>query len=592
MRCLSREQLDEIAAAGPEALIDSDVREHFRACESCRHRLADCRAERELLGRLKGLGGIALLGTQAPADPIGSRTRSRTQTLTAGDAQPGAVASYSMPTDEFPGYELLDEISRGGQGIVYRAYQFGTKREVAIKVLRDGHLASTSTHRRFEREIELVGQLSHPNIVTIFQAGETSNSLPFYVMDYVAGKPFDTFVRVQQVPLSGLLAVFATVCDAIQYAHQRGVIHRDLKPSNILVTDDGEPRVLDFGLARQLFVPETGLTADGQVMGTLAYMSPEQARGEQAAVSTLTDVYALGVILYRLLAGRFPYPVDGPQFEVLNNILHSPPSSLASSWSPESGAVLDYARPAMRSPIDQDIETIVLKALQKEPIRRYQSAGELARDLRHYLAHEPIEARRDSTWYVLCKLARKHKYAVMIASTVLVIVISFLAISVEFYLRQQDAVGLWKSEKQSIALTPSVEADAAGIRDTLRRESLGWFLLDWHAGRMADAAERREGVASATPVAVVMDALLERDTVAELVAQRLSPDYTFLVAYVDGTRAEQQGERNAAIACFERAIAEITPADGERGWWKRMISDRVVALKATPGAEADGVSTP
>ena len=576
-------------AAGPsDATIDTALHQHIAACGKCRQQLAECQADRELLGHLKNLGGQELLAPHAQGPATSTATSTRSHTLAAASTD----SSRPLPADEFPGYELLDEISRGGQGIVYRAYQFGTKREVAIKVLRDGHLASASTHRRFEREIELVGQLSHPNIVTIFQAGETSNGLPFYVMDYVAGKPLDEFVQARPVSLSGVLAVVAMVCDAIQYAHQRGVIHRDLKPSNILVADDGEPRVLDFGLARQLLVSEMGLTADGQVMGTLAYMSPEQARGEQVAVSTLTDVYALGVILYRLLAGRFPYPVDGPQFEVLNNILHSPPGSLASSWSPESGAVLDYARPAMRSPIDPDIETIVLKALEKEPVRRYQSAGELARDLRHYLAHEPIEARRDSTWYVLCKLARKHKYAVMTASAVLVIVISFLTISVEFYLRQQDALGLWKSERQNTALTPSVEADAAGIRDTLRRESLGWFLLDWHAGRMADAAARREGLASATPVAVVMDALLERDTAAELVAQRLSPDYTFLVAYVDGTRAEQQGRRNAAIACFERAIAEITPADGEHGWWRRMISNRVAALKATVGAEAGGVSKP
>ena len=292
-------------------------------------------------------------------------------------------------------------------------------------MLRDGHLASENTHRRFEREIELAGQLDHPDIVTVFQAGLTSGNMPFYVMDYVPGLPLDKYVQQKHVPLREVLGILAVIGDAIQYAHQRGVIHRDLKPSNILVTDEGAPRILDFGLARQLSAPEQGLTADGQVMGTLAYMSPEQARGEQVAVSILTDVYALGVILYRLLAGRFPYPVEGPQFEVLNNIMHSPPISLADSWSPESGAVLDYARPVSRCPIDRDIETIVFKALQKEADRRYQSAGELARDLRHYLAHEPIQARRDSTWYVVRKLARKHIYAVMVSAAVLVIVISF-----------------------------------------------------------------------------------------------------------------------------------------------------------------------
>ena len=230
--------------------------------------------------------------------------------------------------------------------------------------------------------------------------------------------------------LEDVLRLFVTICEAMQYAHQRGFVHRDLKPSNILVDDQGRPKILDFGLARPISVTETDLTAEGQIMGTLPYMSPEQARGDQENVSTLTDVYALGVMLYQVLSGRFPYPVEGTQLEVLHNITNTPPTSLSKAWSPDSGVRLRYARWRSKScPIDRDVETIVLKALQKEQARRYQSAGELAGDLQHYLAGEPIEARRDSTLYVLRKLARQHMAATVVIACIFTIAISSSFIS-------------------------------------------------------------------------------------------------------------------------------------------------------------------
>ena len=167
-----------------------------------------------------------------------------------------------------------------------------------------------------------------------------------------------------------------------------------------------------------------------------------------------------------------------------------------------------------------------------------------------------------------------------------------MAISIEFFLRQQNALGMWQTEKQNTVLTPSMEADATAIRDALRREALGWFLLDWHAGRDDDAASKRRGLASSTPVAVAMDALLERGTAPELVAQRLSPDYEFLVGYVAGERALRRGDVVSATAEYQRTIAEIDAADAERAWWKRMIGDRLKSARAasqTVGPDEDRV---
>lgn len=329
----------------------------------------------------------------------------------------GAGSSALLRKDAIPGYELLRELHRGGQGTVYLAMQTSTRRQVALKLLHASASSAASDRSRFRREVDLLARLRHPNIVAIHDSGVAGDAT-YLVMDYVDGLPLDQFVaganadcRMQNAdsgaPPAGsvqpktrnpkskvdaVVRLFVTVCDAVHAAHLRGVIHRDLKPGNILVDAGGMPHVLDFGLAKDsLSASPATVTADGQFVGSVPWASPEQVRGS-ADLDVRTDVYSLGVLLYQSLTGQFPYRVSGPTADVFRAITQDDPR-----------------RPGLLARgINADIETIVLKALSKPRQRRYQSAGDLARDLRSYLSGEAIEARRDSRLYVLRKAASRH----------------------------------------------------------------------------------------------------------------------------------------------------------------------------------------
>jgi WD40 repeat protein/serine/threonine protein kinase len=333
-----------------------------------------------------------------------------------GDAGPeGRAAFWSdrAPLPHIEGYDVLRPLKQGGQGVVYLAVQRSTKRKVAIKVLLDGALASRAARRRFEREIELVVSLKHPNIIAVFDSGETPAGQAYYVMDYVRGVPITRHVRDKHLGLGQCLHLFAVACDAVNHAHQKGVIHRDIKPANILVDSESNVRVLDFGLAKALAEPVGTLASmTGHLVGTLAYMSPEQTRANPDEIDTRTDVYSLGVVLYEMLTGGHPYPVSGDVAQVIRHITDTPPAPLARQWTTESGV-----RPApsglvsrhTHCPIEADVETVVLKALAKERDLRYDTAGELARDVLRYLHDEPILARRATTFYQLRRFAKRNK---------------------------------------------------------------------------------------------------------------------------------------------------------------------------------------
>ncbi|MBU0637972.1 MAG: serine/threonine-protein kinase [Planctomycetes bacterium] len=358
----------------------------------------------------------------------------------------------SRPVPRVPGYEELRELRRGGQGIVYEATQRSTRRRVAIKVLLDGLWAQETQRRRFEREIDLIATLRHPNIVQLYDSGVTDSDNPYYVMEFIAGVGLDEYARcgpntTSPAPATAraettrpaqpgvfdvrqTLHLFARICDAINYAHQRGVIHRDIKPSNIRVDPEGQPHVLDFGLAKSVPGPlgvEAGaeMSLTGEFMGSLPWASPEQTEGLPDKIDIRTDVYSLGVVLYQLLTGRFPYTVVAGLREVLDSIhtAEPPPPS------------------RYRAEIDDETDTIVLKCLAKQPARRYQSAGELARDIRHYLAGEPIEAKRDSASYVLRKQLQRYRLPVAAAAAFVLIVTAGFVTSLTFWrqaVRQRD----------------------------------------------------------------------------------------------------------------------------------------------------------
>jgi len=303
------------------------------------------------------------------------------------------------PGGTIPGYRIQRELHRGGQGVVYLATHEGTRRQVAIKVMLNGGFASPHDKVRFEREIQVLAQLNNPNIVTIHDSGQAGENA-FYVMDFVSGPTLDEYIESREMPLRTKFELFVVICHAVNAAHLRGVIHRDLKPSNIRITPEGSPQILDFGLAKVAGEGDLGatmptqMTRTGQFIGSLPWASPEQAQGEGSKIDVRTDVYALGVILYQMMCGgRFPYDVDGPIRDVLNNI-----------------GMKDPERPrSIDKRIDADAEAIVLKALEKLRERRYQSAGEFARDVERYLAGEAIEARRWNKRYVVTKFLQRNR---------------------------------------------------------------------------------------------------------------------------------------------------------------------------------------
>lgn len=316
----------------------------------------------------------------------------------------------------FPGYTLLREIDRGGQGAVYEAMQHGTNRRVAIKLIHRTGSDAARQNARFQQEVQILAQLRQPHIVTIHESGAAGDDC-YFVMDFVDGLPLDAWVESRRAAggkaaLREILALLATVCDAVHAAHLRGVIHRDLKPANIRVDGGGKPIVLDFGLAKltDADTPRPALTESGQFLGSLAWSSPEQVSGPMHALDLRSDVYSLGVILFHSVAGRHPYDVRGAIPDVIERIRGVEPKGFRTA----------NAFPAI-SPLDRDLECVVLRALAKDPERRYQSAGELAADLRRYLIGDAIEARRDSPGYLLRKVLRRHRAAVTVAASFVVL---------------------------------------------------------------------------------------------------------------------------------------------------------------------------
>lgn len=293
-------------------------------------------------------------------------------------------------------YRVRRLLGEGGMGVVYEAEQEHPHRTVALKVIRPG-LLSPALLTRFDQEVEILGRLRDPGIASIYEAGVADDGRPFFAMEFVRGLPLDEYARQHGLGLLERVTLLARICDAVQHAHDRGVVHRDLKPANILVEESGQPRVLDFGVARATdadLLTGAGLTRTGQLLGTPRYMSPEQVAADPGAVDHRADVYALGVILFELVADRPPHQLEHcPLAEVARRILEDEPPPVGSIDARLRG----------------DVETIVTRALAKDPARRYARAADLAADLRRWLAHEPILARPPSTLYQLGKFARRHK---------------------------------------------------------------------------------------------------------------------------------------------------------------------------------------
>ncbi|GAB5495428.1 MAG: hypothetical protein Phyf2KO_05080 [Phycisphaerales bacterium] len=302
------------------------------------------------------------------------------------------------PTQIGP-YEVIDKIGEGGMGVVYKATQSLPRRTVALKVIKP-QMVTRHSLERFRFETQVLGRLQHPGIAQIYDAGTTRTDFgeqPYFAMEYIRGTPLSEYVKLRHCTLQERLALIQKIADAVHHAHTRGVVHRDIKPANILVTEDGQPKILDFGVARSIGsdVDESAnMTRVGQLVGTVPYMSPEQVGGESDEIDARSDIYSLGVVLYELLAGHLPYNLE-------KQLIH------------EAVRVIREVEPEHLSSVSRvykgDIETIVSKALSKERTRRYQSASEFSADIHRYLTNQPVLARPASAWYQVSKLAKRHK---------------------------------------------------------------------------------------------------------------------------------------------------------------------------------------
>ncbi|HLP84711.1 MAG TPA: serine/threonine-protein kinase [Phycisphaerales bacterium] len=370
------------------------------------------------------------------------------------------------------GYVELRELARGGQGVVYTAQQQSTKRPVALKVLTDAPYSGRS-RLRFDREVELAASLRHPGIVRVYDSGSTHDGRRYLAMELVEGQRLDEWAKGSR-EWRRIVPVFVLVCDALQHAHQRGVIHRDIKPSNVRVDADGTPKVLDFGLARpvELTTEETQVTQSGQFMGSMPFASPEQASGENDKIDTRSDVYSLGVMLYNLLTGAFPYNVEGSLREVMERINTQEPVALRRQM-PQAPA---------------DLETVIATCLAKEPGRRYQSAGELAADLRHVLAGEPISAVREGAWRTLGRQAKRYKAIAWTSGVAAVLVAGLLVLNVRSAREAQRERDVAR-EQAAIAekeRTRAEEQTKLAEAETQRAVSASEFLTSLFATTMSD----------------------------------------------------------------------------------------------------------
>jgi serine/threonine protein kinase len=367
---MTEDRLDSLLLAWQE--------EHSRgrdmpAAELCR----DCpELQAELDARIRKLRHMnALLFTAERREPAKIAAGSN-ETAASADSVSAAACEFT-PVPVLPGYELLGELGRGGMGVVYKARHVGLDRFVALKVLRMGGASATS-FERLRGEARAVARLQHPHIVQVHDVGEY-HGLPYLVLEFCAGGSLRDRLQAGPLPPARAAEVVEALARAVHAAHQKQVLHRDLKPGNVLLTDDGTPKVTDFGLAKRLDLA-AGPTLSGTVLGTPAYMPPEQARGQTDRVGPAADVYALGAILYECLSGRPPFQADTTADTLLQVLSQDPPS-------------LRQLRPE----VPEALQAVCLKCLQKEPSQRYATAEDLARELRSFVRDGTGRARDERT---------------------------------------------------------------------------------------------------------------------------------------------------------------------------------------------------
>lgn len=485
--------------------------------------------------------------------------RAEVLSLLSHDLDDGAFGDHLPPGATLGGFEIVRVLGEGAMGVVYEARQRHPERAVALKVVRGG-AASASQRRRFEHESSALARLQHPGIAQVYEAGiDRQGGAPYFAMELVRGQPLTA--RAAGLSIDQRVELLVQIAEAVQHAHQRGVVHRDLKPGNILVDEQGRPRVLDFGIARLTAEDGTATTMrtlPGQVVGTLAYMSPEQAAGDLEAIDARTDIYALGAVGYEMLCGALPVDVrDKPLAEALRTVQHDEPGKLG----------------ALDKRLRGDLETIFAAALEKDPARRYASAAALADDLRRYLHDEPIAARPATTLYQLRKFARRRKGPVLAAGVIAVALVVASVVSIAFAVNAQ----------RQRALAEQRLEDVRSLANTM--------LFDLHdlIEPLPGALEARQRLVE-TGLAY-LDRLAATAGADPELLEELAEAY-FRIGDIQGNpRRANLGDAQAALTSYDRSIelrerlARVAPSAGSTIALARTRLAIAETLTSTPRAE-------
>ena len=456
-------------------------------------------------------------------------------------------------------YRVLRELGRGGMGAVFLAARDDERyqQHVAIKLIKPG-IADDLMRRRFRNEMQILAELNHPNIARLFDAGQTEDDLPYLVMEYVEGKPIDVYCESQQLSIEQRLRLFCTVCAAVQYAHQHLIIHRDIKPGNILVSRDGVPKLVDFGVAKLLDTSRTSdVTATAMQFMTPQYASPEQVLG--GSVTTATDVYSLGVVLYALLSGRLPYRLK-------TRLPHEITKAICEQ-EPERPSA---AEPRKR--LHHDLDNIVLMAMRKEPERRYATAEQLADDIRRHLDGLPVRARKDTFAYRAGKFVRRQKVAVTAALLIaLTLIAGIITIA-------------WKN---SVARAERARAER---RFGEVRQLANSFVFEVH-----DSIEKLPGSTPARSLIVqrglkYLDSLAQDATGDRELQRELAAAYEKLGAVQYTPSVAHLGDLSGAIESHRKAAAlreALVAAEPNNANYRRELLDSYWFLATLLGAQGD-----
>ncbi len=530
------------------------IAKHILTCDKCRTKLSE----------LEQCTPDGLDGVLVSSDDVDD---GRIPVSTCCGTMPDVTKTLETMSD---GYEFLGEMPRGGQAVVYKAVQKSTKRVVAVKVLLQGTEAPKIARYRFEKEIELAASLKHSNIVTIFDSG-IAQGLYFYAMEFIDGVQLDDYVQRNGFSVREIMELFLQVVAGVSYAHQKGVIHRDLKPGNILVDTSGKAHILDFGLAKVVdndsttFEGSIMTSITGQVLGTLAYMAPEQAIGKVDDIDVRTDIYALGVILYKLITGKYPYDISGSVLDIVRNIQENEPE-----------------RPTKNVKLHSDVEIIILKSLQKLPQYRYQSAYDLYKDIESWLNGYPIAAKADNLLYIIIKLIARYRYRVSIVGLVTVIVIAFGAISIQQYLEQRFA---WVAYDQ---LSQEAQIQEQFNESLIKKSMLNMFLIAWDKGDMQHAAEVQ---LSCMPIfngdkyikKLVLSLMEYQQLEERSVRDFYGQEYCWIASFIFAEKEQKEGDSELAIDLYEKSLEEYSNSEelGKHGyeWLVEIIRNQKHSLE-------------